>query len=126
MPGGRSPATSPTHDDASIWNGSHGPTPPVMSADAKRVVEPSTNPKRGAVDAPAEDEQEEHELDPAGARAQRSQGRTDRRQHAEHGERLRVHAPRGHLGEDDGDERRQDQREDVGRVALVGERRPAG
>ena len=32
---------------ASIWNGSHGPMPPVRSAEAKRVVEPSTNPKPG-------------------------------------------------------------------------------
>ena len=37
----------PTHEAASIWNGSHGPTPAVISAEANNVVEPSTNPNPG-------------------------------------------------------------------------------
>ena len=44
---GSSPAPSPTHDAASIWNGSHGPTPPVRIADANSVVDPSTKPNPG-------------------------------------------------------------------------------
>lgn len=32
---------------ASIWNGIHGPTPPVSSADANIVTEPSTKPNPG-------------------------------------------------------------------------------
>ena len=45
--GGSNPAPRPTHDAASIWNGSHGPTPPVRIADANSVVDPRTKPKPG-------------------------------------------------------------------------------
>ncbi len=41
---GRRPAPIPTHAAPSIWKGSHGPTPPVMRADAKSVTAPWTNP----------------------------------------------------------------------------------
>src|SRR4051794_6033866 len=44
---GRSPAPMPTHAQPNIWYGSHGPTPPVMSADANSVVHPSAKPKPG-------------------------------------------------------------------------------
>ena len=44
---GRSPAPRPTQPDASIWNGSHGPSPPVSTAEANIVVVPSTKPKPG-------------------------------------------------------------------------------
>ncbi len=37
----------PTHAATSIWYGSHGPTPAVTSAEANRLVQPSTNPKPG-------------------------------------------------------------------------------
>ncbi len=42
---GRQPANSPTQPAASIWNGSHGPTPPVSNALPKSVSMPSTKPK---------------------------------------------------------------------------------
>ena len=42
---GSRPAPRPTHAAPSIWKGSHGPTPPVMRADANRVVAPRTKPK---------------------------------------------------------------------------------
>src|SRR3954447_13521701 len=41
---GRQPATKPTQPAASIWNGSHGPTPAVSRADVNSVTEPSTSP----------------------------------------------------------------------------------
>ena len=44
---GNSPAPSPIHAHANIWYGIHGPTPPVMSADANSVVQPRLNPKPG-------------------------------------------------------------------------------
>ena len=44
---GRSPAPSPIHAHANIWYGIHGPTPLVMSADAKSVVQPRLKPKPG-------------------------------------------------------------------------------
>src|SRR3954449_9832414 len=44
---GRRPAPIPTQAEQSIWYGSHGPTPPVRSADANSDVQPSTNPKPG-------------------------------------------------------------------------------
>ena len=45
--GGSRPAPSPTQAAASIWKGSHGPTPPVMRADAARESAPSEKPKPG-------------------------------------------------------------------------------
>src|SRR5699024_11355053 len=44
---GRSPAPRPTQPAASIWNGSHGPTPPVSSAEENSVLTPSRNPNPG-------------------------------------------------------------------------------
>ena len=44
---GSSPAPMPTQAEQSIWYGSHGPTPAVISAEAKSDVQPSTNPKPG-------------------------------------------------------------------------------
>src|SRR5881227_2573435 len=41
---GRQPAPKATQPAATIWNGSHGPTPAVRSADANNVTAPSTNP----------------------------------------------------------------------------------
>ena len=92
--GGRQPARSPTQDDASIWNGSHGPTPPVMQRRREQRGRPEHEPERRAVHAPAEHEQEEHELDAARAGAEGAEGRADGGEHAEHGEGLGVHAPR--------------------------------
>src|SRR4029079_7429759 len=45
--GGSSAAPRPTQAEPSIWNGNHGPTPPVSSADVNIVVAPSTKPKPG-------------------------------------------------------------------------------
>ena len=42
--GGRQPAPNPTQAAASIWKGSQGPTPPVISAEAKNATAPSTKP----------------------------------------------------------------------------------
>src|SRR4051794_25291827 len=44
---GSSAAPRPTHAEPSIWNGNHGPTPPVNNADVNMVVAPSTKPKPG-------------------------------------------------------------------------------
>src|SRR5215218_8913910 len=43
--GGRQPARKPTQPAASIWKGSHGPTPAVSRALANSVTEPRTSPK---------------------------------------------------------------------------------
>src|SRR3954447_16411499 len=51
-PRGSSPAPRPIQADASIWNGSHGPTPAVTRADANRDVQPRTNPKPGPYTRP--------------------------------------------------------------------------
>src|SRR5882724_11753064 len=51
--GGSSPANMPTHAEANIWYGSHGPTPPVSSAEANSDVQPSANPKPGPNTRPA-------------------------------------------------------------------------
>ena len=50
---GSSPAPIPIHAQTSIWNGSHGPTPPVIRAEANSDVHPSTNPKPGPKTLPA-------------------------------------------------------------------------
>lgn len=44
---GSSPAPIVNQPMASIWKGIHGPTPPVSSADANMVTDPSTYPKPG-------------------------------------------------------------------------------
>ena len=61
----------PTQAEASIWNGSHGPTPAVSSAEANSEVQPSTKPKPGAEHPAAQDQQEEHQLDAGHPRAER-------------------------------------------------------
>ena len=43
----------PTHADTSIWYGSHGPTPAVISAEANNDVQPSTKPNPGPNTRPA-------------------------------------------------------------------------
>src|SRR3954469_20098443 len=50
---GSSPAPIPTQAEHIIWNGSHGPTPPVSRADANSDVQPSTKPKPGPNTRPA-------------------------------------------------------------------------
>ena len=61
-----SPAPAPIHARASIWNGSHGPMPPVMTAptanDGQAEQEAEPRPEGGA----AEDDQEEHAVAAAG------------------------------------------------------------
>src|SRR5689334_1798377 len=41
---GSRPARQPTHAQANIWNGIHGPTPPLISAPPSSETDPSTNP----------------------------------------------------------------------------------
>ena len=124
-PGSR-PAPSPTQDAASIWNGSHGPTPAVSSAEANSEVEPSTKPKPGSEHPAGQHEQEEDRLDAGGAGAERPQRGVDRGQHAEHRQRLGVDPAGGDLGQHDDHEHRQDEHEDQRRVAWCARRRPAG
>ena len=50
---GSRPAPIPTQAETSIWNGSHGPTPAVISAEANSDVTPSTNPNPGPKTRPA-------------------------------------------------------------------------
>src|SRR5580700_8745560 len=47
------PASIPTQAQPNIWYGSHGPTPPVTSADENSVVQPRTKPKPGPNTRPA-------------------------------------------------------------------------
>ena len=44
---GSSPAPRPIHAAPIIWNGSHGPTPPVTSAEANMPIAPRQKPKPG-------------------------------------------------------------------------------
>ena len=50
---GSSPASRPTKAQPNIWYGIHGPTPPVISAEANSEVQPSVNPKPGPNTRPA-------------------------------------------------------------------------
>ena len=50
---GSSPAPIPIQAATSIWYGSHGPTPAVISADANSDVQPSTKPNPGPKTRPA-------------------------------------------------------------------------
>lgn len=43
----------PTKAQPNIWYGIHGPTPPVISAEAKREVHPRVKPKPGPYTRPA-------------------------------------------------------------------------
>ena len=51
--GGSSPANSPTQAHPNIWYGIQGPTPPVMRAEANKVVQPRAKPKPGPKTRPA-------------------------------------------------------------------------
>ena len=48
-----SPADAPNQARVSIWNGSHGPMPPVMTAETAIALSPRSIPKRGPNAAPA-------------------------------------------------------------------------
>ena len=100
--------------------------PPVIRAEANSVVDPSTKPKAGPYDAAAEHEEEEDELDAAGAGAEGSQHRPDGGEHAEHRESLGVHPPSGHLGEHDGDQHRAGARRTRRGRRACGRSRPGG
>ena len=50
---GSSPAPMPTHPTATIWNGSHGPSPPRKSPLANVPTAPSRKPKPGPNAFPA-------------------------------------------------------------------------
>ena len=130
--GGSIPAPQPTHAAPSIWNGSHGPTPPVTSARREQGGGAEHEPEPGPEHPAAEHQQEEHGLEAGGAGAERSQGGPDGGEHAEHRDGLDVHAALAHLGEHDGEQQRQHEREDergVGAVRQPGvggdEQRPA-
>ncbi len=101
---GNSPANSPTQAAPNIWYGSHGPTPPVMIADANSVRAAEDDAEPGPEHPPGQDEREEHRLDPGGAGAEGPQRGADRRQDAEHRQRLGVDAALGDLGEHDGED----------------------
>ena len=53
MAGGSNPANIPTQAHPNIWYGSHGPTPPVIRAEANMVVQPRAKPKPGPNTRPA-------------------------------------------------------------------------
>ncbi|HVF54174.1 MAG TPA: hypothetical protein VNC78_11315 [Actinomycetota bacterium] len=53
VPRGISPAPSPTQPIATIWNGTHGPSPPTKKADAAVPSAPSENPNAGPNEFPA-------------------------------------------------------------------------
>src|SRR5918996_1501782 len=50
---GNIPAPMATHPTATIWNGSHGPSPPTNIPDANVPTAPKTNPKPGPNALPA-------------------------------------------------------------------------
>ncbi len=56
----------PIHASASIWNGSHGPIPPVTIADTAIEHRPSSRPKRGPNAAPASTTRKKIPLPPPG------------------------------------------------------------
>ena len=82
-----------------------------MPDDQQRQVA-EDEPEPWAVHAARQDEEEEDELDAGDARAHGTQGCAQGREHAEHRERLGVDAVALQLGEDDGDQHRQDGDED--------------
>ena len=66
------PASPPIHARASIWNGSHGPMPPVMIADTAIAHSPRSRPKRGPNAAPASTMRKKIPLPPPGSPSRRS------------------------------------------------------
>src|SRR5690625_1827650 len=50
---GSRPAPRPIHAEHIIWNGSHGPTPPVSNAEAKIATHPRAKPNPGPKTRPA-------------------------------------------------------------------------
>ena len=115
----------PIHAEAIIWNGSHGPTPAVSSADANSDVQPSTNPNPGPRPAPASTSRKNTVSIPAVPAPSGRSAALIADEHAEHRQRLGVHAALGQLGEHDHDQHRQHRHEDERRVADV-LRRPGG
>ena len=87
------PRPDPTHAAPSIWNGSQGPTPPVTSADANRVVAPSTKPNPAPNTRPPSTSRKNTVSRPGRAGAERSQRGTDGGEHAEHRDGLDVEPP---------------------------------
>ena len=60
------PAPAPIQPSASIWNGSHGPMPPVMMADTAIAHRPRRSPNRGPNAAPARTTRKKMPLPPPG------------------------------------------------------------
>ncbi len=118
--GGRQPAPKPTHPAASIWNGNHGPTPPVINPDAKNATAPRTNPNPRPKTRAASIEEEPFGLEAVDAGARHAQCGEARRQDPEQRHRLGVDRSFGELGHDDGQEERQEADEDPGRITAVG------
>ena len=108
----------PIHASASIWNGSHGPIPPVTMADTAIEHRPSSRPKRGPNAAPASTTRKKIPLPPPGRSNRRSRP-ARRRQHPEDRDRRAVHRAAPHLQRDGDDHERADQRRDERRVAAV-------
>ena len=100
---GSSPAPSPIHAAPSIWNGSHGPTPPGHQRRGEHAdraeAEAEARPERAA----AEHHDDPHRLEARMAAAEGTQRGGGRGEHAEQGDALRVHPAVGDLGEDDGE-----------------------
>ena len=100
----------PTQAEASIWKGSHGPTPAVSSAEANSEVQPRTNPKPGPKTRPPRISRKNTSSMPAMPGGQPAHDGVDRGEHAEHREHLGVHAALGELRQADHDHDRQQQR----------------
>ena len=116
---GSSPAPSPIHAEAIIWNGSHGPTPPVTRARGEKRQRPEDEAETRPEDAPGKDQDEEHQLHAGRSGRQRPQCRGDGGEDSEHGQSLRVHAAVGDRAEHDEDQHGQHQQEDERRIGRV-------
>ena len=116
---GSRPAPRPTHAAQIIWNGSHGPTPAVISAEANSEVTPSTKPKPGPKTRPARISRKNTSSMPAApAESTRMSALTAARTPRMR-EHPRVDAALAELGDDDGDHHGNEQQEQERRTDLV-------
>ena len=112
-PPGINAAPAPTHPQANIWNGVHGPNPPNTVDDRGDREHAEQEAEAGTERAAGEDEQDEHQLDAADACSGDTDGRADGCEGAEQRECLgRSHPTVESEAERDGGEGDDGQRGD--------------
>ena len=120
---GSRPAPIPTQADTSIWNGSHGPTPAVISAEANSEVHAEHEAEaRARRPGPARISRKKISSTPPVPARDAAQDRVDRAEHAEDREHPGVQAALAELGEHHRDHDRQQRagRGTAGRRRLSG------